>query len=227
MGKLHLLQGLKDIKLRNGLVLKADDVLARWGQIFEPAIADLYGVNGARPDIVVDVGANIGAFACLAAYLNPKAVVHAFEPQAEAMGFLKANASTNGITNIVCHQEVVTSDGREVVFHTQKNKGACGLFRLGESGEESMPSTTLAQVSFAGMESLFLKMDCEGTEGELVEWVAQNEVLLPSRTVIAAEWHHWCPLLPNKARELLEHKSFAVSIAAAFGETYLRAERHI
>jgi hypothetical protein len=88
-----------------------------------------------------------------------------------------------------------------------------------------MPSTTLSTISFGGMKSLFLKMDCEGAEGELVEWVARNEELLPPATVIAAEWHHWCPLSPDGAKALLEKKGFSVMISMAFGETYLRAQR--
>ncbi len=87
-----------------------------WGEIFEPAIADLYGIRACQPDLIIDVGANIGAFTCLAAYLHPDAQVHAFEPSPPHADRLADNVALNRLANVVLHRKAVTKDGRTMVF---------------------------------------------------------------------------------------------------------------
>ena len=82
-GRLGLLDRPVTIRLRDGPQIDSlRSLRTTFGEIFEAAVADLYGIRQARADLVVDVGANIGAFTCLAAYSLPSATVHAFEPSA-------------------------------------------------------------------------------------------------------------------------------------------------
>lgn len=55
--------------------------------------------RGART--VFDVGANIGVYSLLAAAVNPRAEVHAFEPTKEMIAALRNNVAINGLRNVI------------------------------------------------------------------------------------------------------------------------------
>lgn len=54
---------------------------------------DPYGVHGRRARVVVDIGANIGAFSVLARTLWPKARIVAYEPEPENFALLERNTA--------------------------------------------------------------------------------------------------------------------------------------
>ncbi|MEO6871050.1 MAG: FkbM family methyltransferase [Chthoniobacterales bacterium] len=142
---------------------------ATWGEIFEPAIADLYDFRDTVPDLIIDIGANMGSFTCWAAYLRPKAVVHAFEPSEKHADWLEKNAVLNGLSNVGVHRKAVTNDGREVLYSHFDAGGSSGIFLHGEGRVEKITSTSLDCIDFAKSASVFFKIDCEGAEGEIIE----------------------------------------------------------
>ena len=217
---------LPALQFRSGLQLRPMPPLAQtWGEIFEPAIADVYRIRRATPDLIIDVGANIGAFACLAGYTHPRATVHAFEPSQPHADLLAANAALNRLTNITLHRAPVTKDGREVVFSEQGAGGASGIF-LHESGNHiPMQSVSLDCVNFAGKQAAFIKLDCEGAEGEIIEWLCANLASLPAKTEIACEYHHWCPIPLAQVLTLLRSSGFAAENRTPFDESYIFATR--
>jgi len=62
---------------------------------------------------VVDVGANIGAFSMLARCLNPRAQIHALEPDAGTFQMLRENAELFRVDAL----QVAMGDGRPVATH--------------------------------------------------------------------------------------------------------------
>lgn len=50
-----------------------------------------------RAQVVFDVGANVGLYSLLAAVMNPRVTVHAFEPTPELHATLTGNAKLNGV----------------------------------------------------------------------------------------------------------------------------------
>ncbi|MBV9657213.1 MAG: FkbM family methyltransferase [Verrucomicrobia bacterium] len=194
-----------------------------WGEVFEPAIADLYKIAQASPDLIIDVGANIGAFACRAAFLHRSATVHAFEPSEKHVQMLEENIRLNGLTNVTVHRAAVTKDGRDVLFSALGTGGGSGIF-LHEGGSPvAMQSTTLATVDIQGAQSLFVKLDCEGAEGEIIDWLCSHRAQLPPRVQIACELHHWCPIPIEQMIGNLQLHGFAVQEAILFDESYLFA----
>src|SRR5262249_11846787 len=161
--------------------------------IFEPAIADLYGIRGQETDIIVDVGANIGGFSCFAAYSHPNAQVHSFEPSTpHAEQFLR-NVELNGLTNVILHRQAVTIAGRPIKFQVHGRGEASGIF-LQSDHEIELTSVSLSVIDFSACRRLFMKLDCEGAEGELLEWICNNRARLPSSVYIACEYHLWTPI---------------------------------
>ena len=107
-------------------------------------------------DIVIDIGANIGAFSLLAA--KKAAWVHAYEPVLFAE--LRKNIELNVANNIVPHHKAL-GNGKDVTIDWQGQK-------------VTVPSMTLTQMIVdAGGRCSFLKCDSEGAE-----WFIQPEELM-------------------------------------------------
>jgi FkbM family methyltransferase len=196
-----------------------------WGEIFEPAIADLYGIRTCAPDLIIDVGANIGAFSCLAAHVHPAAQVHAFEPSGPHADLLAENVALNRLNNVVLHRKAVTKDGRAVIFSKFGTGGASGIVLQGDGPSIRLESTSLDCVDFAPARFLFLKLDCEGAEGEIIEWICANLASLPANINVACEYHHWCPTSLEELLRLLRAHGFEAEPRTLFDESYLFASR--
>ncbi|MEO8044789.1 MAG: FkbM family methyltransferase [Spartobacteria bacterium] len=215
------------LHFRNGLKLRPMPPLQEtWGEIFEPAIADLYGIRACQPDLIVDVGANIGAFTCLAAHAHPNAQVHAFEPSSPHADRLAENVALNCLGNVVLHRKAVTKDGRTVVFSQFGAGGASGIVLQGDGPSTELESVSLGTIDFGSARFLFLKLDCEGAEGEIIEWLCANLSRLPPRLQLACEYHHWCPLSSDQLLTLLRAHGFEAEPRTLFDEGYLFASRN-
>jgi FkbM family methyltransferase len=223
--KLRLAPSPPTIKFRNGLQLQPMPPLKKtWGEVFEPAIADIYHIGSSEPELIIDVGANIGAFSCLAAYLHPHAVVHSFEPSDRHADLLRANIRLNRLANVTVHQKPVTKDSRDVVFYTIGSGGSSGIFLTDhQTSAVKLSSVSLSQIAFAGHESVFVKLDCEGAEGEIIQWLCENLHNLPSRIRLACEYHHWCPVPLEQSLASLRAHGFSATVETPFDECYILA----
>lgn len=118
-------------------------------------------------DIVVDIGAHIGAFSVWAAKRAPQGRVYAFEPNRENYDLLVENVRLNGLTNVeTFHAAVSDREGEAVLFHSKYSSVSHSFF---ESGDRDC--ATVRSISLAGiMESNrldrvdYLKVDAEGAE---------------------------------------------------------------
>lgn len=224
-GRVGLLDGPVTIRLRDGpTIASLHSLRTTFGEIFEAAIADVYGIRHARADLVVDVGANVGAFTCLAAWCHPSATVHAFEPSAPHADQCGRNVTRNRLEHVVIHRAAVTRDGRDVRFHVNGDGGSSGLFLPGDR-EVALPSVSLDAVDFSGSRRAFIKLDCEGAEGEIIEWICHHLPGLPASLMIACEWHGWCPVPMTEAVATLQRHGFGVETPQLFDEQYLFASR--
>lgn len=225
LAKAGLSSGPEFIVLRDGFRLAIMPPLKNtWGEIFEPAIADLYGITQSDPDLIIDVGANIGAFACRAAFLHRRATIHAFEPSKAHAELLRKNIGLNRLENVVLHTAPVTKDGRRVVFSHLGSGGSSGIFlQEGRTGSVDLQSVSLAEIDFGQFNSAFIKLDCEGAEGEIIEWICANLGKLPRQIAIACEYHHWCPVPQHEIVRTLNAHGFVAEQKALFDEPYIFA----
>jgi FkbM family methyltransferase len=196
-----------------------------WGEVFEPAIADIYRVTAAEADVIVDVGANLGSFSSLAAWTHRNGRVYAFEPQKEHAELLRRNLERNRLQNVRILESPVTADGRDVTFFEQTHEGAANIFQSGDGKSRALKSVTLDCVDFAGGRSAFIKLDCEGAEGELIQWLVEHLDQLPPRINIACEYHPWCPVPLEESVGRLTKAGFIVKNEVHFDEPYLFAQR--
>lgn len=194
-----------------------DDALVRLPSEFH---SDPYKTNrlaGSSPGkLVVDIGANLGAFTISAFLQNPKLRILALEPMPTTFLFLKWNLKSNNIPllseeefraghpGVLALQRAVTKDGRDVKVEYSPSKtmnaitDASASFKAIPDKYDAKPQgsdqvTTvvhsLSLPAFVGNEPiLFLKIDCEGCEHELApEWKASS--FLSKVSMLSGEIH--------------------------------------
>jgi FkbM family methyltransferase len=195
--------------------------------VFEPAVADIYGISQIpSPDLILDIGANIGAFSCCAARYHPKSRIHSFEPSRKHADQLLSNVRRNGLQNITLHTAPVTADGRRVTFHEIGEGGSSGIYMEGHNAV-ALESLSLQFLSpeFSQARSLFIKLDCEGAEAEIIPWVCNNLAFLPAKLQIIGEYHHGAPKKLEELTQILSNSHFKVTIKRRFEEVYFSASR--
>ena len=155
---------------------------------FERPMLDLFAAAARSSQTIIDVGANSGLYAVLAARAAREATVHAFEPLPQAISVLRNNVKLNGVNDRVSIVEAAVSDesGRAKLFVPAGNAGVLEMsaslsseFRAQHSQVLCVAVTTLDEfVRASGIEKVdLLKVDVESQE---------HRVLTGARHVIAA-----------------------------------------
>ena len=147
--------------------------------VWEPAVTAIYRAALRPGDIVVDVGANVGTHALLAACLvGPQGRVHAIEASPWIHARLLRNIMVNGHTQVITHNMAATEvPGEVTVFlHDGSNLGGTTIVpseaeRLGAREEASVPGLPLPLI--IPLEDLLaarlIKIDVEGAEWLVVQ----------------------------------------------------------
>jgi FkbM family methyltransferase len=65
----------------------------------------------------LDVGANIGLYSVMAAKMNDKLIIHAFEPGKGAVHFLRKNIKENNLGQIQIHELAMSNEDNTLQFH--------------------------------------------------------------------------------------------------------------
>lgn len=158
------------------ILLNRNDVYVRgaiqeYGE-FSEAEVDLFREVLAPDDLVVEVGANMGAHTLALAGLVNR--VYAFEPQRFMFQMLCGNLALNSVDNVVARQCAIGAvDGTIRVPcldpHVVQNFGSFGFHEAYDSGD-FVQCITLDSLVFPRLD--FLKLDCEGSELQVLEGAA-------------------------------------------------------
>lgn len=136
----------------------------------EVITGNCYNVNyellANRP--VIDIGANIGAFSLLAAHHGASQVL-AVEPVGSTYGHLIQNISKSGLTTIVPIQRIITdTEGQLVKMSLNENSGHNSMYNVSSNYEEIQTATMNTLLSQVEGDNIFLKLDCEGAEYDIL-----------------------------------------------------------
>ncbi|HEX6977943.1 MAG TPA: FkbM family methyltransferase [Alphaproteobacteria bacterium] len=142
--------------------------------------------------VIVDLGANIGAFSLYVFSLCPEAVVHALEPSAATFQVLARNADLNAGLQWHCARYAAWRDDTTVRFSNATS--STGSHVSEADGDEAVPTLGLASVlARAGAPFVdLMKIDIEGSEEA---FLVGQEALLARIGAIIIEIH------PNRCRE--------------------------
>jgi FkbM family methyltransferase len=128
---------------------------------------------------VVDIGANLGAFALYAARRNARTVL-AYEPNGAAFRCLQRNVEANGLSGTVRPRQLAVSAvaGQDVRFPLAPSVYN-RIVPDEETGEfETVRTTSLAEIlardAAQGID--LLKLDCEGAEYDILFSAAPSDI---------------------------------------------------
>lgn len=169
---------LPQLHLRNGFVLDHvqdnDETLFVFREIFEEHCYTSDGFYAPKStDVVLDIGANIGAFAI---YLQTRArgiKVHCFEPASSTRERLQRNLTINNLGSSVFVYPYAVIDKNGIAYlgqHVHSVERALVANENGGGQAERVESITLARaVELSGATTIDLvKIDIEGAETELI-----------------------------------------------------------
>ena len=147
------------------------DMLPFWAEVFSGEYDSKFWPK--HCDVVVDVGANVGAFGVWAATRFGTDRVHAYEPQAAAMELLSSNLGSVGVQTVPVNAAVhLGAAPGHLVPCGRKNAGEYE-FVVGERPEVS-GSVPVVSVPAADLPDCdFLKVDTEGSEVPIISGLFQ------------------------------------------------------
>ena len=121
-------------------------------------------------DVVIDVGGHIGSFTILAASRARHGQVYTFEPDGNNYAQLKQNVELNQFSNVVITQMAVGAKSGTRIFYRDDNNDSSSSFTRETGAKKVVPIVSLAEVfkSKNIVNCDFLKLDCEGSEYEII-----------------------------------------------------------
>jgi len=140
-------------------------------------------------DVVMDVGANVGAASVYFSLLYPEAAIYSFEPGSRAFRLLQANTAAR--PSIHPHNFGLFSSNRDAALYRGKYETGASSVATSESTRPESDPVTLRSVrewlDEQGISKVdVLKVDTEGCEVPILEAMSD---MLPSIKVVYLEYH--------------------------------------
>lgn len=155
---------------------------------FSPGEMDLYHFLLEPGDMVVEVGANLGALTVpIAQRVGERGVVIAYEPQRATYQALCGNLALNSLPNVVAHNNAVgaTLGATHVPAVNLTTPDNVGGVEMDPTRPPNVAVTTLDADLGAMPRLALLKIDVEGMEADVLAGAAQ--LIARTRPVIVAE----------------------------------------
>jgi FkbM family methyltransferase len=132
--------------------------------------ANQYHLSSSRvkDKVVIDVGANIGAFSLYAASLGAKKVV-AIEPISASYNTFLNNIHKLQLKNITTYKNLVASVANQFIpVSLNTNAGANSMYNVSENYEVVETITFDYILNNISSNNILLKLDCEGGEYDII-----------------------------------------------------------
>jgi len=211
-------------RLRNGqLITLKDDGRFILNEIFLDRVYDVAGADISSCRSVLDVGANVGAFALYMASQAPSATIHCLEPETSNFEILQRNLTRAGVRATVHKLAMSASSGIGYL----NLEGSSVEYSLGTSRNQSEKVVCVGwddAIRLAGVECFdFVKMDIEGVERDIL--ASCTDAQLRQMRSLALEWHHSRSELEAVAARL-RGLGFNATVQIFGDHRYLKAYRY-
>jgi len=175
-----------------------------------------------KVQVVLDIGANVGAATVFFSELYPAAKIHSFEPIPDNLEILKMNAASRGRQGqIDCHHLALSDrDGELQMIHSPgiNNHGGWSFYQRGAAGDEEKLSVPVRKsgdfVSELGLDRIdVIKIDTEGAEKEILHGLSPEQ--LATVKYIVGELHGERDF---ELLDWLEQRGFDIECKKSFGK---------
>lgn len=192
----------------NGIEMSFVDGLNSWtvSEVFEELKNNPYGIDDAilsPKDILIDVGANIGMFS-IYAHIKFGCKIIAFEPIIENVNNFKRNILLNRLDPDffeIHHCAITSKDGTWLkIGKLDYNSGGCSEIFSYVSNYENCRTETLNK--YIHPECKFLKMDCEGSEYDVIPNLLDKLNLFK---YIGIEYHETNDKSPHELHKVIKN----------------------
>lgn len=192
----------------NGIEITILDSINSWTvtEVFEELKQNPYGIDDVtltKDDTLIDVGANIGMFS-IYAHMKYGCKIIAFEPIKENFENIKRNILLNGLdlNNFQLHNCAVTDKDGDIIRlgKLDHNSGGATKFFNYVSNYEECRTETLSK--YISPKCKFLKIDCEGSEYEIIPTIINQ---LNGFDYFGIEYHETQNNSPHKLQEYIKN----------------------
>lgn len=164
------------LSLRNGDKFIINPISSECSIVLEVEYMNMYTPRDfkiKKDDVVIDIGAHIGAFSIFAArQVGVNGVVYAFEPLPKNFDVFQKNIILNNMNNIIISDKAIDSKkGDKVLYNNyDENSASPSFFTDYGFGEVLVNTITLDDVLLDNNINHidFLKIDCEGAEYDIL-----------------------------------------------------------
>ncbi|MFZ1885385.1 MAG: FkbM family methyltransferase [Rhodoplanes sp.] len=132
-----------------------------------------YDIQYEHPNpVILDIGANVGAFAIWASRRWPGSHIHCYEPLPENFALLRQNLAPLA-GRVELNDCAIGDPAHTLLFLGRNNCGEASFFDIGEQRSEAVQVTTKPPSVLPRAD--ILKMDVEGAEIEIMSGLARIE----------------------------------------------------
>ena len=168
-------------------------------------------------DLVIDVGGHIGLFSLYAAQFCKNGAIYSFEPIKENYQLLSDNVNSNNLKQIKTFNLAVSTSNSTVKLYLNDDEAGHSMF------SKSSKTVTVNSISLQrifddnNIENCnFLKLDCEGTEYEILENLPTSYFDKIEKIVIEYHMADSHPELLDQLKKLLISQNYNIKIKKLF-----------
>jgi FkbM family methyltransferase len=179
-----------------GVTLRVTDGMNAYMQYKDEVVRRIYEFDtDLREPLVIDGGANMGAFTIATRRRYPGARIVAFEPDPAIAVILRENLDRNGARDVRIVDAALGGAAGTASFTPDGQAGGA----LGAAGTTTVRVETLS--AYLGDEVAFVKLNIEGAELDVLREVAAAGRLRNIRALVL-EYHGW-PRAPQRLHDVL------------------------
>jgi FkbM family methyltransferase len=132
----------------------------------EKVLAGEYSVpwDKDKPCLVLDIGANCGAFAIWAKLSWPMAEIDCYEPNPDMVKYLRENLA--GLDRISIYESAVGDSDRDKLYLGKHNPGECSQYLGNEQLDDAIEIDVVEPDNLLSYD--IVKLDCEGAESYIL-----------------------------------------------------------
>lgn len=172
------------------------------GEVWKKRVYEQEGLRIGKKDVVIDIGAHLGAFTVYAAKRATLGRVFSFEPSKANFLLLKENVRLNNLHNVSHHRVGVAGKKQKIKLYLDPISTARNSCYLKSKRYELINCLSLKDVfeKHKIKKCDFLKIDCEGAEYDILKKAPRNLYRLISKIVLE---YHDCPDWREQIRKIV------------------------